>query len=580
MFSLKKKYFSFFNISGFTLVELIVVITILAILWTIAFLSFSGYSGSARDSVRVSDMKSLSKWLEVFATKAGSYPLPENITWTGKIGSIEVAYLGNVQSRNASNVGISKSPIDPLTNSYYSYGVTWNQRYYQIAGTLEDGSNLSYSKEIFIDTVYAASNNVARIEGNYNWLLIFNSWSELWAANIPSLIYGFSGSNVWVSNLIDSAGTVFVTNKNTNLPYSSTATTVNGAKLWNVVLQELTGSSSLILAATKLPTDIPTYNIQSSAISSTLWYSVSSVWQVAYGKKYLTDASTIAAAATTFSLSVSSIGLGWTVTISDNCPVHPTSYTSSVGWIVTILGNQITAQNNGTTTISPVWGDCGNITMKTLTVIPVVFTCWISTVSGRSPDTTIYQTVLGADGRCWLASNLGTANIATSSTDSSAYGWLYQWGRGTDGHQIPTSSTTTSQSIGDIPGHDKFIYSSSDWRSIQNDALSTTWGVVNGINSPCPIDWKIPTPLEWSTEKTAASMTNSTTAFSSSLRLTLAGFRSNQSALLSQGLTQGFYLTSAVSGIYSNTMYFDASSANTGAGMNRASGIPVRCIKN
>lgn len=49
----------------FTLVELIVVIVILAILATIAFLSFWSQSSSARDSTRLSDLASISKWLTI-----------------------------------------------------------------------------------------------------------------------------------------------------------------------------------------------------------------------------------------------------------------------------------------------------------------------------------------------------------------------------------------------------------------------------------------------------------------------------------------------------------------------------------
>lgn len=49
------------KILGFTLVELIVVITILAILGTIGFIAIQGYSSSARDSVRVSDMRNIEK---------------------------------------------------------------------------------------------------------------------------------------------------------------------------------------------------------------------------------------------------------------------------------------------------------------------------------------------------------------------------------------------------------------------------------------------------------------------------------------------------------------------------------------
>ena len=64
----------------FTLVELIVVITIIAILWTIAFISFQNYTKNARDGVRISDINSLKKNLELFITEKWFYPAPDNGT--------------------------------------------------------------------------------------------------------------------------------------------------------------------------------------------------------------------------------------------------------------------------------------------------------------------------------------------------------------------------------------------------------------------------------------------------------------------------------------------------------------------
>jgi prepilin-type N-terminal cleavage/methylation domain-containing protein len=74
--------------SAFTLVELIVVITILAILSTIAFLSFSGYSASARDSVRMEDMKNLQQGLTLNMAKAGSISYPSNAKQVFLSGSL------------------------------------------------------------------------------------------------------------------------------------------------------------------------------------------------------------------------------------------------------------------------------------------------------------------------------------------------------------------------------------------------------------------------------------------------------------------------------------------------------------
>jgi prepilin-type N-terminal cleavage/methylation domain-containing protein len=63
---------------AFTLVELIIVITILAILATIAFVSFKSYFGNARDSVRVSDIKTIHNGLSLLKVKTDIFPKPEN----------------------------------------------------------------------------------------------------------------------------------------------------------------------------------------------------------------------------------------------------------------------------------------------------------------------------------------------------------------------------------------------------------------------------------------------------------------------------------------------------------------------
>ncbi|MDD3302305.1 MAG: prepilin-type N-terminal cleavage/methylation domain-containing protein, partial [Candidatus Gracilibacteria bacterium] len=110
--------------AGFTLVELIVVIVILAILGTIAFISFQGYSRNSRDSVRIADINSAKKSLEIFITKSGFYPTPDgatNITYSGAIvwteGTLGSNVTKNIQSLN-------KVITDPLTSNEYTYSIT------------------------------------------------------------------------------------------------------------------------------------------------------------------------------------------------------------------------------------------------------------------------------------------------------------------------------------------------------------------------------------------------------------------------------------------------------------------------
>jgi len=259
---------------AFTLLELIVVIAILSILGTIAFLSLNWYSSSARDSARLSDIKSLTKWIEVYQSKTENYPLPDSLSGTGIVNGVTVSYLGTIQNRIISMIGISKSPVDPSVNTiHYPYGVTWDQQSYQIAATLESGNSVSYIASPFVDTVYASSSNIAQVQGNYSWLIKYSTGWISYVANIPSLIYSFSG-NTATGDLLNSINTIYVTDKNTNLPYLIDGVIPTGIKNGNQILQELTGTSSVTLTGVIVPSTISDFNTNSTVLSQELWYQV------------------------------------------------------------------------------------------------------------------------------------------------------------------------------------------------------------------------------------------------------------------------------------------------------------------
>ena len=180
-------------------------------------------------------------------------------------------------------------------------------------------------------------------------------------------------------------------------------------------------------------------------------------------------------------------------------------------------------------------------------------------------------------GRIWMDRNLGATQVATSSTDAAAYGDLYQWGRGADGHQLRTSSTTSTQSSTDVPGNADYILnniSPYDWRSTKNDNL---WQGVNGVNNPCPSGYRLPTIAEWSAERGTWSSDNDAGAFASPLKLTMAGVRQFSSNSISTG--KGVYWSSSVSGNNSTYIEFVTGFA-TSFSIYRTYGMSVRCIKN
>jgi uncharacterized protein (TIGR02145 family) len=192
-------------------------------------------------------------------------------------------------------------------------------------------------------------------------------------------------------------------------------------------------------------------------------------------------------------------------------------------------------------------------------------------------------TVTSAEGRIWMDRNLGASRVATSSTDSEAYGDLYQWGRLADGHENRVSSTTTTLSSTDIPGHSTFIIGDTDtnfdWRSPQNDNL---WQGASGINNPCPPGFRLPTHEEWNTERASWSSNDAVGAFASPLKLPLAGGRLPQDGSLLYVGTSALLWSSTTTATFpdktsSDGMTIDPSDVQW-APCFRGSGLSVRCI--
>jgi uncharacterized protein (TIGR02145 family) len=201
------------------------------------------------------------------------------------------------------------------------------------------------------------------------------------------------------------------------------------------------------------------------------------------------------------------------------------------------------------------------------------------TVFCNGTPTAVVEIYNPITGRIWMDRNLGASQAATSINDTLACGDLYQWGRGADGHQCRNSSTTTTLSSTDQPGHGAFILSSTalpyDWRSPQNNNL---WQGVNGVNNPCPSAYRLPTDAELEAERTSWLSNYQAGAFVSPLKLPLAGVRSGSDGSLYSVGSNGIYWSSTVAGTNARNLYFNSG----GAGMQnstRADGYSVRCLK-
>ena len=223
-----------------------------------------------------------------------------------------------------------------------------------------------------------------------------------------------------------------------------------------------------------------------------------------------------------------------------------------------------------------------NVTKLAPGVVSLIGTLPFAVNSAAKGNVTITAVtyVTSPTGRKWMAKNLGAASVSSSLTDANSYGDLYQWGRGADGHQLRTSSTTATLSSIDQPGNANFIITPNspyNWRSPQNDNL---WQGVNGINNPCPTGYRLPTLAELSLEVAAFSSADAAGAFASVLKLSLGGMHSETDGSLlyvgSGGL--GLYWSSTVSGTDASYMYIISNNAST-TSYHRGRGYSIRCTK-
>ncbi|MDD3302306.1 MAG: prepilin-type N-terminal cleavage/methylation domain-containing protein [Candidatus Gracilibacteria bacterium] len=587
--------------TGFTLVELIVVIVILAILGTIAFISFQGYSRNSRDGVRIADINSVKKSLEIFITKAGFYPTPDNatnITYSGATVWIE-GTLGSNVIKNIETV--SKVITDPLTANEYTYSITSSKTEYQI-GSISEGGGLT--EKILTNKTYAAdlskSSAVAYISGNYNEKFTkVNTGTSSWILAQPSIISTDKITSTDLANILSNKKLAYNSYGNIPSSYNTPGTQSGGFNYTNGnpiiftgTLEELHDNNQRKLdfltnlkqayTSTDLATNPMYQDIMSQdptgdstgAINLVISYINSNKGGIKLQELVLlpTSGTGTTGGGTTYECNGSLILANANITNTSGLTSN-TNYqnTNSSGLCYYTCKTNYSGLNCDT---------FNDPSIATCTSFGQIITALTTYGACDTPDIIVCSGT--GTGYTISACNLGTN---TTGTGESSYGYYFQWGNnhGSLGNEETTSTLVDASAYG--PGNyyssTMFINGSSlyrnDWTTIQNDNL---WGDTTNTNEarqgPCISGYHVPKLNEWIGLVSSGGWGNDGIAMSTALSLPLSGYRD-----WLDGTTQllGGYAT-----YWSSTPggFFQMWPGLIGTGISdkKSYGVRIRCFKN
>ncbi len=175
------------NKKAFSFVEIIITISIIALLSVIGFSAQNSYNEKMNNSKIISDINTINNALESFLQETQSLPMPwgnnnfftNDTTYAHWLTSTGVFWVyGKITEDTIPKKYLDILPLDPRTNSYYSYGKTLKSNEFELA-SVNIINTIPVAKVIWN---YKAENGPYNLIRAYNWPNFVTNDSKL---NLP-----------------------------------------------------------------------------------------------------------------------------------------------------------------------------------------------------------------------------------------------------------------------------------------------------------------------------------------------------------------------------------------------------------
>jgi len=193
-------------------------------------------------------------------------------------------------------------------------------------------------------------------------------------------------------------------------------------------------------------------------------------------------------------------------------------------------------------------------------VINHVITSGVAPVNKTVTYKTVLTTISGAS-KCWITSNLGATNEATSATDATedASGWYWQFNYKKGYRYAGTTRTPTA------------------WTS-SGTQVTQDW---QPANDPCTIElgpgWRIPNLTEWTAVRSTNGYYNN---FTSVLKIHAAGYLAyGNGTITDRGSGHHYWSSDYSDATFARAFVIFPPSTYTISNNNRLAGFSVRCIR-